>query len=109
MKTRNLPRFSTAVFLWTPACALALGVGQLELRSGLNQALNGTIPLRSASEEELANLSVSLASPQAFARLGLERAAFLSDIEFSVETDMAGNPYVRVPRAGRSASRCSIF
>ena len=45
--------------------AMALGLGQLQVKSGLNQPLVAEIPIFSAMPNELDSLDIRLASPEA--------------------------------------------
>ena len=51
----------------TTANVVALGLGEIELKSALNQPLNAEVELLSATPEELQELKVEVASPEAFA------------------------------------------
>jgi pilus assembly protein FimV len=82
--------------LLAPLGAWALGLGDIELRSALNQPLEADIQLVSATPEELADLSVNLASPETFQRYGLDRPAFLGRLRFNVARDPAGRSVIRV-------------
>jgi len=84
------------LLLLAPCGAWALGLGDIELRSALNQPLDADIELVSATPEELANLRVALASPETFERYGLDRPGFLGRLIFSVARDAAGRPVIRV-------------
>jgi pilus assembly protein FimV len=85
----------------TPA-ALALGLGQMQVKSGLNQPLVAEIPIISATPAELNELDVRLASPEAFSAVGLERPLGLSaNLQFSVGKNASGQPVVRVTTPGR--------
>jgi pilus assembly protein FimV len=77
-------RFLISAILLTPAAALSLGLGEIRLKSSLNEPLSAEIDLVAATPEELAALNADLASPEIFARYGLDRPAFLSSLEFSV-------------------------
>jgi len=50
-----------------PACAFALGLGEIETRSYLNQPLVAEIPVTSDVPGEIAGLRVTLASAETFA------------------------------------------
>lgn len=79
--------------LWlTSACAL--GLGEIEVRSHLNQRFDAVIPLTSVEADELAGLRVSLASPEDFTRAGLDRADYLSSLRFAVRSD--GAPRIEI-------------
>ena len=62
----------------------ALGLGEVRLDSALNQPLRADIELLGATPEEVANLSVSLASAETFARYGLDRPFYLQDLVFDI-------------------------
>jgi pilus assembly protein FimV len=63
----------------------ALGLGEISLRSALNQPLVAEIPVTAESTEELSQLSVQLAPPASFERFGLDRPRFLDDLSFQVQ------------------------
>jgi pilus assembly protein FimV len=63
----------------------AIGLGDINLDSALNEPLRAEIELLSATPEELANLNVTLASAETFSRYGIDRPFFLQDIEFNVQ------------------------
>lgn len=69
--------------LWL-ASAQALGLGDIELRSRLNQRLAANVPVLGAEPSEIESLVVRLASPEDFARAGIERPEFLSSLEFTL-------------------------
>lgn len=77
--------------------AQALGLGQLQVKSGLNQPLVAEIPIISATPDELDQLQVRLASPDAFARVGLDLPRELTaNLQFSVGRNARGMPVIRV-------------
>ncbi|MDX1561369.1 MAG: FimV/HubP family polar landmark protein [Gammaproteobacteria bacterium] len=78
-----------------PLGSWALGLGEIELNSALNQPLNAEIEL-TATAEELNSLSVSLAPLSAFTSRGIERPGFLSSLQFSVTQNAAGDNIVVV-------------
>lgn len=76
---------------------LALGLGQIEVKSKLSQPLIAEIPIVSTNADELASLSVALASPDAFARVGLDRPNFLAaNLVFSIGRNERGENVIRV-------------
>lgn len=82
--------------------AQALGLGPIEVKSGLNQPLVAEIPILSAAPGELDELEVRLASPEAFARVGLERPVGLTaNLQMSVGRNAAGQPVIRVTTPDR--------
>jgi len=82
--------------------AHALGLGQIQVKSGLNEPLVAEIPIISAAPGELEELEVRLASPEAFARVGLDRPVGLAaNLQMSIGRNAAGQPVVRVTTPAR--------
>ncbi len=75
--------------------AFALGLGDIEMTSALNQPMNAEIQLTSVQPGELEELIVQLASAEAFERAGIERSTVLTDLQFSVDQS-SGEPVIRV-------------
>jgi pilus assembly protein FimV len=92
---RARARWGITPLLAAPAGAWALGLGDIELRSALNQPLRAEIAL-SATTEELQGLRVMLAAPDMFERRGIDRPAFLNTLEFRVVSDRSGRNVVQV-------------
>ena len=86
------------VALWLatllPTSSLALGLGEIEVNSFLNQPLNAEIEVISARPGEIDDLLVGLASSEAFTRAGLARPRHLSDLRFSVKKNEEGDEAV---------------
>jgi pilus assembly protein FimV len=74
--------------------ALALGLGEIETKSLLNQPFNAEVPLLSATDEELSEMKVELATREAFSRAGIDRTLFLTRLNFSVGRNDAGQPMI---------------
>ena len=74
----------------------ALGLGEIEMQSALNQPMVADISLISATGVDLAKVKVTLASREAHERLGLTRAKILSDFEFAVVEDNRGKPIIHI-------------
>ena len=92
---------AVALGLASPALS-AMGLGPLQVKSGLNQPLVAEIPIISATPSELEELDVRLASPEAFARIGLERPGELTaNLQFSVGKNSRGQPVIQVTTPGR--------
>jgi len=72
-----------------PLTASALGLGEIQLRSALNQPLVADIPVTADSQDELTELRVTLASPETFQRFGLDRPAFLDSVSFQLQRNGA--------------------
>ncbi len=79
-----------------PAWGFALGLGEIELNSGLNQTFNARIELISATRGELDSLNVGLADAEAFARAGIDRPFILSSLRFEVVESDTGPDYIQI-------------
>ena len=79
-----------------PTHSFALGLGEIEVNSFLNQPLNAEIEVISARAGEIDDLLVTLASRDSFKRAGLSRPQHLSDIKFAVKKNEAGDSAVIV-------------
>ena len=83
-----MPRFLAAISLLlvglVPYSVLALGLGEIDLKSALNQPFRADIPVTSESADDLSGLAVELASASTFDEFGLDRAAFLAAFKFEV-------------------------
>jgi pilus assembly protein FimV len=78
MSLRYVVRVLTLAALM-PAGAMALGLGDIHLKSALNAPLNAEIDL-TATQEELAGLKVSVASRDSFSRYGLDYPSYLDSV-----------------------------
>ncbi|HVK50765.1 MAG TPA: fimbrial protein FimV, partial [Pseudoxanthomonas sp.] len=77
--------------------ALALGLGEIRVKSSPGQPLLAEIPIISTEPGELEQLRAQLASPATFERVGLPRPqGLVGDLEFNVALDEAGRPVIRV-------------
>ncbi|MEP6633829.1 MAG: FimV/HubP family polar landmark protein [Luteimonas sp.] len=75
----------------------ALGLGQIEVKSQRDQPLLAEIPIVSSDPSELEQLQARLASPDTFARIGLDPPqGVVSDLQFTVALDAQGRPVIRV-------------
>jgi pilus assembly protein FimV len=96
MPTRILLRLLLLAGLAAPLCALALGVGPLEVRSALNQNLDAEIPLIVNNPAELVGLTVRIPRQQEFDQVGIERLEFLSKLRFAVQTTPGGPSLIKI-------------
>ncbi|HEU0151845.1 MAG TPA: FimV/HubP family polar landmark protein [Arenimonas sp.] len=102
MKKRHLQLPLALALALGASSAHALGLGQIQVKSGLNEPLVAEIPILSAAPGELDELEVRLASPEAFARVGLERPVGLTaNLQMSVGRNAAGQPVIRVTTDSR--------
>ncbi|MEJ2346834.1 MAG: FimV/HubP family polar landmark protein [Gammaproteobacteria bacterium] len=80
----------------TPGWVFALGLGAMNLHSYLNQPLDADIQLIGATRADLESLKVTLASPDAFERAGVEYLPELRELRFSVQRDANGEARIKV-------------
>jgi len=79
-----------------PGLAAALGLGSIELHSGLNQPFDARINLVSPTAGEIQSLKVQLADNDAFQRAGIDRPFVLSRLKFEVVTNDSGPDYIHI-------------
>ena len=104
--SRRLSRISLALVFLLAGEAWALGLGEIRLHSALNEPLHAEIELLSATPEEFAGLTVSMASGETFTRYGLDRPAFLSTIQFRINrSGQASGNVVEIRSQARLQSR----
>jgi len=80
----------------TTGNVVALGLGEIDLKSSLNQPLNAEVELLSATESELEELKVTIGSSAAFDNAGIERPLFLTKLRFEIKTKPGGTPVIRI-------------
>jgi len=73
----------------------ALGLGEIEVSSALNQKLTARIDLLSAAPEDAESLLIWLASREEFARAGLDRPIALASLKFKTSVE-DGRVYIEV-------------
>jgi pilus assembly protein FimV len=74
----------------------ALGLGEIDMQSALNQPLQANIGLTSTGGTDLSQVKVSIASAEAHQRAGLSRSKLLGNLNFNVERDTRGQAIIRV-------------
>lgn len=89
--SRRFTRLSLLLVLLLSSEVWAIGLGDINLDSALNEPLRAQIVLLSASPDELLDLTVTLASDETFARYGIDRPFYLQGIEFNVVSDGSGS------------------
>ncbi|MDE2053934.1 MAG: fimbrial protein FimV, partial [Xanthomonadaceae bacterium] len=85
-----------ALLIATAFPALALQLGEIQVKSTLNQPLVAAIPLQPKNLTELEGLTVSLAPAQDFARAGLQVTPTDQTLQFHVVTDNNGQKLILV-------------
>lgn len=84
MSKKRAGLLALAFLAWS-GFAHALGLGEIEVRSRLNQPLSAVIPVSATQPGELEGVIVELAGNEEFERYGLERPEFLSSLRFAVQ------------------------
>lgn len=92
----NLTKALAVVSLLAPATGLPLSIGDIELHSTLNQALNAEIKLRVDPGENPSDVSVRLAPPEKFDQAGIPWSYFLSKIKLEPVVQANGSIIVKV-------------
>ncbi len=85
-----------ACCLLTPVQTWALGLGEIEVESALNERFEGNLALLDAQGFQSAEIVVSLASREDFDRIGVERFFYLTQLNFEVDLNASGGPQVVV-------------
>ena len=92
---------SAALFFITASSNLhALGLGEIDMQSALNQPMDAVIELTSANNTDLSKVKVTLASQAAHQQVGLSRSRILNEFDFNVEQGRQGNTVVRITSHG---------
>ena len=87
---------SAAALSLLPFLGWTLDLGNIELRSDLNQPLEADIFILESTPEEIRNLQVRLATPETFEWYGVDRPVFLSELEFQIITDNLVQEVIRI-------------
>ena len=93
---RRLTRVLVLTALIFPYGVFALGLGELHLRSALNQDFDAEIDLLSVKPDELDGVKVTLASPEAFQQAGVDRPFILTRLRFKPDLNAKGKPVIHV-------------
>ncbi|MGC8119026.1 FimV/HubP family polar landmark protein [Marinobacter sp. VGCF2001] len=80
--------------------AHALGLGEIELQSWLNEPLDAEISLNQSRGVDPGEVFVNVAPESAYERVGLDRHQFLSQLRFEVVTGPDGNLAISVSSRG---------
>ncbi|WP_223511454.1 FimV/HubP family polar landmark protein [Pseudomonas sp. GL-B-19] len=96
VQVRKLVLAIAAASALSSGMAHALGLGELTLKSTLNQPLVAEIELLDVKDLTVAEVVPSLASPEDFAAAGVDRQAFLNDLTFTPVLNASGRSILRV-------------
>lgn len=95
---RKLAGTLATVGMLSSPLAFALGLGEAELLSSLNQPFKAKIQLAQTQGVSSDDIRVKLADERAFAKAGLDRQFFLQNLSFAVR-DSASGPYIELSSA----------
>jgi pilus assembly protein FimV len=93
---RRLRLLGATLFALYCSTAFGLGMGELELKSALNQRFDGEIVLTKVGALEIDEILPNLASQADFDRVGVDRNYQLTDLRFSVRVREDGEYVVGV-------------
>ncbi|WP_455883875.1 FimV/HubP family polar landmark protein [Pseudomonas putida] len=96
VQVRKLVLAIAAASALSSGMAQALQLGEMTLKSKLNQPLSVEIELLDVGGLTAAEITPSLASSQAFVDAGVDRQAFLDDLTFTPVVNPSGRSVVRV-------------
>jgi len=86
----------TQIALFAPCQADAQGLGDIELNSYLNQALNARISVMPADAGELDQARIGLASETEFEKAGIKRRAVLDHLKFKLVKGVDGKQVIKL-------------
>lgn len=98
MRKSILKLLLAAAALMLSATVSAVGMGGINVTSGLGQLLKADIELVAVSKSEKASLVARLASPEAYKGAGLDYP-YGNKFKFQIESRANGEPYLRVTSA----------
>jgi len=96
VQVRKLVLAIAAASALSSGMASALGLGDLTLKSTLNQPLNAEIELLDARDLSATQVISSLATSADFAKAGVDRQAFLDDLTFTPVISASGKSVLRI-------------
>ena len=76
--------------------ANAMGLGNLSVKSALNQPLNAEIKLLDTGDLDPSQIKIQLAGAEDFQRAGVDRDYFLTNLRFTVDMDGHGGATIKV-------------
>ena len=88
---RRLTFLAYALVVFIAGKSVALGLGEIELDSALNQNFSATIPVTGSGGLTDYEVLVSLANADDFKRVGVERFFYLTNIRFVITANVT-NP-----------------
>ena len=98
--TRSWAAALAVFLLFVSAGAWALGLGNIEVGSTLNEPLRARIELKSLQSGDLEGMQVQLAGADQFKRAGIQRPFQLSKLKFSAVEGASGDGHIDVTTRG---------
>ena len=92
---RKLVAMAALCLFATSSNLYALGLGEIEVQSSLNQPMKAVIGLTSAAGTDFSKVKVAVASREAHQRLGINKAKVLANFTFSIDSS-SPQPVIRV-------------
>ena len=89
-------RLACLVLVLAPAIANAVGLGNIEIRSALNEPLSARILLVGADEADIESFNIRIADARTFRDAGLERPYVLTFLDFDAVRAENGKSYIEV-------------
>lgn len=96
LQVRKLVLAVAAATAFSSGFANALGLGELAVKSSLNQPLNAEISLLEVRDLTSVEIKTHLASPEAFSKAGVDRQFFLTGLKFTPVIAANGKSVIRV-------------
>ena len=91
----------TGLLYFTATSLYALGLGNLDLESRLNQPFSAKIPVLVSDDTQASDIDVKLAADSQFKRLGLKRSGTVSQFEFFPQRRADGQMIIEIKSKGR--------
>lgn len=98
---RKLIPILLSSILMTPLSSYALGLGDIKVKSALNEPFRADIQLVSADGLPFNDIRVDLASDKEFVELDVEKSTVLSKLQFNIAQDESGHRIIRVTSKDR--------
>ena len=96
LQVRKLVLAVAAATAFSSSFTHALGLGDLSVKSSLNQPLEAEISLLEVRDLTSMEIRSQLASPEEFSKAGVDRQFFLSGLKFTPMIDANGKSVIRV-------------
>ena len=96
LQVRKLVLAVAAATAFTSSFTYALGLGDLSVKSSLNQPLEAEISLLEVRDLSSIEIKSQLASPEEFSKAGIDRQFLLTGLKFTPVVDANGKSVIRV-------------